>query len=103
MYTVQGYANAVFTELPPESIDLKKGNSSLLTCEMKAPSDSEVYWTLEQVQNEECQIATLNETSPNDTASIPLCNTTAAVSKSVKEVDKNYSIFHLELQVREQY
>ena len=93
----------MFTELPPESIDLKKGTSSLLTCEMKAPSDAEVYWTLEQVQNEECQIATLNEASPNDTDSIPLCNTTASVNKTVKEVDKDYSIFRLELQVREQY
>lgn len=89
----------MFTELPPESIDLKKGTSSLLTCEMKAPSDAEVYWTLEQVQNEDCQIAT----SPNDTDSIPLCNTTVVVSKTVKEVDKDYSLFHLELQVREQY
>ena len=98
------YVNTVFTELPPESIDLKKSNSSLLTCEMKAPSDSEVYWTQKQVQNiEECQISTMNEASPapgNDTSSIPLCNTTAAVSKTVKEVDKDYSIFHLELQVR---
>ena len=95
---------AVFTELPLESIDLERGNSSLLTCEMKAPSDSMVYWTKKLIQNEECQIPTLNDASPkmfNDTDSMLLCNTTAVVSKTVKEVDNNYSIFHLELQVRE--
>ena len=97
---------AVFTELPPKSVGIKEGSSLLLTCEMKAPSDSEVYWTRwKQVQNiEECLIPTMNEASPapgNDTNSILLCNTTAAVGKTVKKMDKNYSIFHLELQVRE--
>ena len=93
----------VFTELPLESIDLKRGNSLLLTCEMKAPSDSMVYWTKKLVQNEECQIPTLNDASAelNDTDSILLCNTTAIVSKTVEEVDNNYTIFRLELQVRE--
>ena len=68
---------------------------------MKAPSDSMVYWTKKLIQNEECQIPTLNDAF--DTDSMLLCNTTAVVSKTVKEIDNNYSIFHLELQVREQY
>ena len=98
--------NLVFTKLPPKTIDIKEGSSSRLTCEMKAPSDSMVYWTQKQVpENEECQIPIKNKnrTSPNYTDSILLCNTTAIVSKTVKEVDKDYSIFYLELQVRKQY
>jgi hypothetical protein len=67
---------------------------------MKAPSDSMVYWTQKQVQNfsEECHIP-IKEASPGN--GTVLCNTTAVVSKTVTEVDKGYSIFRMELQVRE--
>ena len=92
--------NLVFTELPPEKIEFNKSSSSLLTCEMKAPSDSVVYWTQKQVEMEECQIPNLNKATPNDT-SIALCDTIAVVNNTVIEIDKEYSIFHSELQVRE--
>jgi hypothetical protein len=92
------FVNAVFTELPLENIDLNRNTSSLLACEMKAPSNATVYWTKKLVQNEECRIPTLNEASPK---TMLLCNTTAVVNKTVEEVDNTYSIFRLELQVWE--
>ena len=95
-------SNSVFTKLPLEKVEFKKGSSDqlLMTCEMKAPSDAVVYWTQKQshVHEEECQIPTLNES----TITPALCSTTSAVvNKSVKEIDNNYSMFHLELQVRQ--
>ena len=70
---------------------------------MKAPSDSMVYWTKKLVQNDsECQIPIKKEATPGNGTSTVLCNTTAyaVVKKTVTEVDKDYSIFCLELQVR---
>ena len=87
----------MFTKLPLEKVEFKKGSTEVLICEMKAPSDSVVYWTQKQVHKEECQIPTLNETA----IATALCNTTSAVvNMSVKEIDNIYSMFHLELQVR---
>lgn len=76
-----------------------KGSSSQLICEMKAPSDSVVYWTRAQKQDteQECLIPILDVLSTNDTA---VCNTTAVVKKTREMIDDTYSIFHLELQVR---
>ncbi len=98
------FVNAVFTELPLENIHLNRNTSSLLACEMKAPSDAMVYWTKKLVQNEECRVPILNDAPPknyNDTDSVLLCNTTVVANKTVEKVDNTYSLFRLELQVRE--
>lgn len=92
--------HAVFTKLPEETTNFTEGASSLLTCEMKAPSDSVVYWTKKQAQKGTCQISFQNEHSSSD-AAVKLCSTTAVVNKTVEEIDAVYSIFHLELQVRD--
>ena len=92
------FSNLVFTKLPVEKVEFKKGTTEVLFCEMKAPSDSVVYWTQKQLHKEECLIPTLNES----VIATALCNTTSAVvNMSVKEIDNNYSMFHLELQVRQ--
>ena len=93
--------NLVFTKLPPETVNIKEGSSSLLTCEMKAPSDTMVYWTKKLVQNEECQIPIKKEATPGNGTGTVLCNTTAVAKRTITEVDKDYSIFRLELQVRQ--
>ena len=80
-----------------EKAEFKKGSTEVLICEMKAPSDSVVYWTQKQLHKEECQMPTQNGSA----IAAALCNTTSAVvNMSVKEIDNNYSMFHLELQVR---
>ena len=58
-----------------------------------------VYWAKKQVQEGECQIPFLNKSSASD-AAITLCNTTAVVNETVREVDEIYSIFRLDFEVR---
>ena len=90
----------VFTKLPlGEEIILDKGSSSQLTCEMKAPSDSLVYWThKKQDMSQACLIPGTSNGPPSDNATV--CNTTAVVKETREAIDGTYSIFHLELQVR---
>lgn len=79
-----------------------KGSTIMLTCEMKAPSDSVIYWSLKLDLNRECKIPTLNSNVSLHPAllGLKICNT-SAVSKLVREyIDDEFSLFHLELEVR---
>lgn len=91
------YFFIVFTELPPGQTNFKEGCPALLTCELKAPSDSVVYWTQKQGLKQECQIPTVNMTSSTNDAR--LCNTTAVVKNRRKSIDDTFSLFHVELEV----
>ena len=74
-----------------------KGQSSQLTCEMKAPSNSSIYWTHKQVNKKMCRVISLNETLVN--IEMTPCDTTAVVYQREKVIDDKYSVYHLELQV----
>ena len=85
--------------MPTKEIHLTEGSSSSIICEMKAPSDSFVYWTYKQGSKEACQIPSLNETVAD--YKVTPCNNIAIVHKTEELIDDRYSMFHLELQVSE--
>ena len=76
-----------------------QGSPVLLTCEMKAPLDSIVYWSQTQEPNQECIVPTLNSNTSTP-INIQACNTTAVVNQTVDLIDDAFSIFHLELKVK---
>ena len=89
----------VFTKLPLKQKTVKKGASAELVCEVKAPSDSVVYFSQKQVDKNECLLPFLTENSLGVNMTAPLCNSTTVVNKTKEEVDNKFSLFRLELQV----
>lgn len=73
----------------------------LLICEMKAPSDSIVYWSLTQERTKECMIPML-DFNASALPNIQACNNTTAYTSQTKDlIDDTYSLIHLELKVRD--
>lgn len=71
----------------------------LLMCEMKAPSDSIVYWSQKKGPNQECKISTQNA-NMSSLAVTRSCNISAVVCHTTDPIDDTFSLFHLELKVR---
>ena len=92
---------AVFTKLPPKEIHLKEGSVAMLACEMKAPRDSLVYFTMEKDHNE-CVVSMANKTVDDTKESQftqAACGTAEVVHQIEEVIDDKYSMFYSELEV----
>ena len=97
----------MFTKLPPKQVIVTEGSPVTLACEMKAPSDSVVYFT-KKIDQKECMVSSANGTNAGTkeargtAAAAPLddCATTEeVVSQTREEINDKYSMFYLELEV----
>ena len=84
--------------LPLQETVFRKGTPVLLTCEMKAPSQSKVYWMLRQNLDQECLVPTLNsDTSSPD--GLRSCKTKAFANLTKVSLDRNFTLFRIDLKV----
>lgn len=94
------YNYSVFTKLPPKLNFFDKGSPALLTCEMKAPYDSVIYWTLTQERSRECMIP-MQDFNASALPNIQACNQIAYATLTQDMIDDTYALFRLELKVRD--
>ena len=82
----------MFTKLPPKMSIFKEGSNANLSCEMKAPSDSVIYWTLKRENAQECLVLGSDtlDFSLSSSLNIPSCNTTAVVDKAKNLIDDTF-------------
>ena len=90
----------MFTKLPPKQTYFKKGSPAQLTCEMKAPTDAVVYWSLKQGQSQECKIPPQDSNVSSSTYVTENCGISAVAHLTIDQIDRTFSLFHLELKVR---
>ena len=76
-----------------------KGSEVQFTCEVKAPSDSIVYWSLRKNLDEECKVPTLNSTASSDDG-LHSCPGKAVGNLTKVSLDETFSLFRIDLMVK---